>query len=98
MTDEYRYLTGGPEHERADWNPPVREPGPTTISDVREIRRALAKPYYADPVEVAAWAGISRSMVSQIRTRKAYAWVDPESVGGSQAAELRLGSFDARRA
>lgn len=97
MTDEWSLQTGGPGHERVDWTPPTREPGPLTIPDVREIRRALAAPYYADPAEVAAWAGISRSMVSQIRNRHVYAHVDPPPVVGSRAAELRLGSFDCRR-
>lgn len=96
-SDPYRHLTGGPEHERPDWTPPARSPGPLTDADVREIRRALAAPYYADQGDVAAHFGISRSMVSAIKTRRAYAHVDPGVAHGSRAAELRLGSFDARR-
>ena len=83
---------------KPDWTPPMRSRGPLTESDVREIRRALAMPFYVDAEEIMAHYGISRSMVSQIKLRRVWAHVDPPLVERSSvAAELRLGSFDQRR-
>ena len=83
---------------KPDWTPPAREPGPLTEADVREIRRALAMPFYVDADSIMSHFGISRSMVSAIKLRRCWAHVDPPCVDRpSTAAELRLGSFDGRR-
>jgi len=105
VSDEWASFRQPADQQRQDWTPPPRAPGPPDEETIREMRRALAAPYYADPAAVAAWVGCSLSFVSQVKHRRVWKHVDPQGVEAawqatpspSRAAELRLGSFSSRR-